>query len=145
MPQALSIIPRGKAIKYETLAPHLVKKFRKGIKRASMLSGQTVVRRVRDILGTGVRSGVKYPQLPNRSSAPGEPPRSQSGRLARSATYRAAGPHEFRVIETAPYSEKLEFGNSRIKPRPHLIRAIVKEHRTVRRYLQQGPLKEIRI
>lgn len=76
------------------------------------------------------RSGVKYPHLPNRSSAPGEPPAFQSGRLRNSiAVTKEATPNDL-TADTGPriesfrgrayYPAFLEFGTRRMRPRPYM-------------------------
>lgn len=74
------------------------------------------------MLNSGGRSGKKYPGLPNQSSAPGEPPRTQSGKLAGSMTEPVASGLEGRFGETAYHAQFLENGSpgGKIKPRPHL-------------------------
>jgi hypothetical protein len=105
---------------------------------------RSVKRMERDIkktIRTGSRSGEHYSGLPNRSSAPGEPPKTQSGRLASSIkSMSRAYPKEGRsfgqVISNAPYSQALEYGATRkmpsgktwrIEPRPFMRPAIHKE------------------
>lgn len=77
---------------------------------------------VRGKLNSGGRSGVKYPNLPNRSSAPGEYPRTQSDKLARQMTMPTASGRQGEFGETAFHARFLEFGSpkGKIKPRPHL-------------------------
>ena len=67
----LSIIPNKKALSYERNSSMLLRKMNKGIKFGAFKSGRAVVEEVRKILDTGTRTGVKYPRLPNRSSAVG--------------------------------------------------------------------------
>lgn len=79
-------------------------------------------------------SGVHYPGNPRRSSAPGEPPARQSGRLqeATAVLSRATpdrleatvGPRPQPFRRTAPYPEFLEFGTIRMAPRPSWAVAI---------------------
>lgn len=140
----LEIKPNPRAKKIEAEFPTLTRRFPRGIRVGAHNAGETVVRRVRKILNTGNRTGVKYRRLPHRSSAPGEPPRSQSGRLAKSADYQVSGSRELRVTESR-IGKYLEDGTRKMRPRPHLILAINLEERNVENYLQQGPLKTIRI
>jgi HK97 gp10 family phage protein len=75
------------------------------------------------------RSGVKYPNLPNQSSAPGEAPAFQSGRLRNSiAVVKRATPDDL-VAETGPrvqsfpdayYAAFLEYGTRKMQPRPYM-------------------------
>jgi len=83
--------------------------------------------RIRAQVGTGHH----YPWLPNRSSAPGESPVSQSGDLASSVTVApdagAAGQVAADAIVTEEYGQKLELGSGRILPRPFLEPAALEE------------------
>lgn len=77
------------------------------------------------------RTGVKYPNLPNRSSAPGEPPAYQRGRLRNSiAIVKEATPTDL-TADTGPrkesfpdyyYAYVLEYGNrtGSLEQRPYM-------------------------
>ncbi len=67
----------------------------------------------------GTRSGRKYPGLPSRSSAPGEVPKSQSGRLAKKVVYEGSG-NGIEVTNVVEYSEYLEQGTMNMARRPHM-------------------------
>lgn len=79
---------------------------------------------------SGERSGIKYPGLPRRSSAPGEPPAYQFGRLAESIAVLSratpselvstVGPRPEAFVGRAPYPVYLEFGTRRMRPRPFM-------------------------
>lgn len=140
----LSIKPNAYARKVEDQAPTLPGRWRKGIRFGAHNAGGTVVRRVKKMLTTGSRSGIQYHRLPHRSSAPGEPPRSQGGRLVKSADYVVTGSKEI-IVKESLIGKFLEEGTSRMRPRPHLIRAIDLEERNVEKYLQDGVLRAIRI
>ena len=92
-----------------------------GIRLALHDAGAIVGNTVETLLTTGVRTGRKYPNLPNRSSAPGQPPRSQSGRLVRSYNYKVSSWHQMTVGERATYAGFLEWGTRKMKPRPHML------------------------
>jgi len=124
--------------------------WRKGIITGTMLAGESVVKRAQNLLNTGVRTGRKYRQLPNRSSAPGEMPRTQSGRLASLMKSRTGSPNTFSVLNTAPYAKVLATGDfeRNLKPRksrenPWLKFVIDQGERNTDNYLRQGVLKEI--
>ena len=72
-----------------------------------------------DRLMQGSKTGVQYPNLPNRSSAPGEAPAVQSGELIRSGKAEGRGA-SVRVVYDDPKAPMLELGNSRVAPRPFL-------------------------
>lgn len=74
-----------------------------------------------------------------QASAPGESPANRSGRLAKSGGYKVRNYQEMTVGETAEYAEYLENPKpgSRIKQRPHIIRAVkAKERDTVNTILE---------
>lgn len=89
----------ARAERYEI--PAVIKQSTKNIERNSKL-----------LIRTGTRTGRHWPGLPNKSSAPGEAPKTQSGRLASSikSTFarRATGYTEGTVGATAPHAEWLE-------------------------------------
>lgn len=78
--------------------------------------------------------GIKYPGLPRRSSAPGDPPARQSGRLQESIAVLSratptrlearVGPRPQSFTRTAPYPVFLEFGTRAMAPRPFVRRGL---------------------
>lgn len=94
---------------------------KRGIRLALHDIGAIVGNYVEVLLTTGARTGRKYPNLPNRSSARGEPPRSQSGRLVRSYNYKVSSWHQMTVGESATYAGFLEDGTRKMRPRPHML------------------------
>lgn len=99
--------------------------------------------------GSPPRSGIKYPNLPRRSSAPGEPPAPQSERLAESiAVLSKATPNE--LVSTVgprsqafagrkPYPVYLEFGTRRMKPRPFMRPALERFKREIKDAIASWP------
>lgn len=137
-------------IKNEKKIHHAKINWRKGIIRGTMDAGESVVRRTQTLLNTGIRTGRKYPQLPNRSSAPGEMPRTQSGRLARLMQSKTGSTDKFSVLNTAPYANALSRGvpERNLRPRksrrePWLKYVIDQGDRNTRNYLHQGVYREI--
>lgn len=78
--------------------------------------------------------GVHYSSNPRRSSAPGDPPARQTGRLQESIAIlqratpqtleAAVGPRPQSFTRTAPYPVFLEFGTRRMAPRPFVRRGL---------------------
>lgn len=127
---------------------HSKMNWEKGIKNGADNAGESVVRRARTLLDTGIRTGRKYSRLPHRSSAPGEMPRSQSGRLSRLMFSKTGGIDNFRVGNTAAYARFLSDGTKHMKPRksktnPWLEFVIQLEERNTEKYLHNGVLREI--
>jgi HK97 gp10 family phage protein len=95
------------------------------------------------------RSGIQYPDLPNRSSAPGEPPAYQSGRLAESIAVLSratpaelvstVGPRPQAFTSRAPYPVFLEFGTRRMKPRPFMRPAVAAFRQKIKGAIARWP------
>lgn len=60
----------------------------------------------------------------HQASAPGESPATDYGFLVNSIFARPAGIQTAEVVAQAEYAAELEFGNSRIEPRPYMAPAI---------------------
>lgn len=99
---------------------------KKGAREALYDIGDIVGRENKRILTTGARTGRIYSFRgeSHQASADGEAPASRTGRLYKSYDYRVASWHTMRVGEEADYAKYLEDGTRRMRPRPHLIRAI---------------------
>lgn len=81
----------------------------------------------------GARNGIKYKSLPNRSSAPGEAPAAQSGKLRQEwddITERQGNGHTSivtsRITSTTPYAGYLEEGTERMAARPFVDKILEK-------------------
>jgi len=73
--------------------------------------------------------GVKYPNLPNRSSAPNDKPVSQSGKLEKSFHYRSRKNelliyNDARSDKGAPYPAFLNQGTKKMAPRQYFDNTI---------------------
>lgn len=141
-------IPK-RTTRVEIKLQRLRKDWDRGIMNGTKLAGRTIQRRATTLLGTGSRTGVHYRGLPHRSSAEGEYPRSQSGRLMRSIYYSATGTDSFRVGATEKHANFLEHGTRIMKARPNpfnpwLRKAMGDEERNVTEYLKNGVLKELK-
>lgn len=146
----LNISPTKRTLKVETKLRHSRINWEKGIKRGAMNAGESVIKRADTLLSTGIRTGRKYKSLPNTSSAPGEMPRSQSGRMARSLYVRSGNSKEFRIGATVPWAKKLSEGDfeTNLKPRkskeePWLLFVVDQEVNITRKYLERGVVEEI--
>lgn len=83
------------------------------------------------------RTYEKYkPRRTHRASAPGEAPQSDTGRLAAATVYRDEG--DSAVVENrVKYSRALEFGTSRIRPRPAWRPAAERARRTFTKRIRE--------
>ena len=70
------------------------------------------------------KTGIKYPWLKRRSSAPGEAPAAQIGQLRASITRKRIITGVWIVGTNVIYGRYLELGTSRMKPRPFLRPAL---------------------
>lgn len=101
-------------------------KHQRGIENGLYVIGDLVGNRVKQLIKQGPKTGRVYRirGANHQASAPGEAPANLTGRLAKSYNYNVHGPFQMEVGESAPYAGFLEDGTRKIKPRPHMIRAI---------------------
>lgn len=78
------------------------------------------------ILMTGSKSGIVYMRggRSHQASAPGEPPAVDTGFLINSIQTDVKSDAEATITIAAEYAEALEFGTSKIEPRPFVRPAI---------------------
>jgi HK97 gp10 family phage protein len=105
--------------------------FRKGCMKGLQLSGRLVRDRIRKLIKDPPKTGRKYPSLKNRSSAVGEAPAYQSGKLSRGVRYAVSGWSKMEVGDTVFYGYFLEYGTTKMKPRPHVSTAVSDTFKTV--------------
>ena len=76
----------------------------------------------------GPASGVMYekdnPRRTHQASLAGEAPATDTGRLASSVNFKREGPMSATVGSDIAYAAMLEFGTSRIDPRPAWVPAV---------------------
>ena len=101
--------------------PRQAAKHKAGMRNALHDVGQIYGKEIERLLTAERKTGRKYAKLPNRSSAPGEAPQSQSGRLLKSYNYKVNSPFRMTVGERAKYAGFLEDGTGRMRRRPHLL------------------------
>jgi HK97 gp10 family phage protein len=78
----------------------------------------------------GTKSGLVYektsPKRTHKSSAPGEAPATDTGRLANSINAEIDG-KKAEIVADTEYAAWLEFGTQSIEPRPFMLPAMEKE------------------
>ena len=104
-------------------------KHEKNIRIALKIHGKEVQTALQSSIKNARGTGVKYPNLPNRSSAPNEIPVSQSGKLERSFGYKTRVNellifNKARSDRGAPYPLFLNEGTSKMKPRRYFDNTI---------------------
>ena len=109
--------------KFDSLKKDLEQPFREVILgSAQLIRGEAI----KDIQ-TGAKSGRIYekynPRRTHRASAPGQSPASDTGNLVRNIRVRNVNKDFVKVESNAPYSSFLEFGTSKMLPRPFLFPA----------------------
>ena len=72
---------------------------------------------------TGITYEKSNPRRTHTASAPGEAPATDTGRLASSVNYKREGAMSATVGSNIVYAAMLEFGTSRIAPRPAWVPA----------------------
>ena len=85
-------------------------------------------------IASGAKSGRKYGN--HTSSAPGQSPANWTGQLLRSIKVQKAKGIAF-VYITAKYAEFLEFGTSKMRPRPFIIPAFIKTKKMIQDKLKR--------
>ncbi len=97
-----------------------------GLRLALHEVGSDVNRETKRLIRTGPKIGRIYfiKGRWHRASAPGEAPANLTGKLAKSNDYKVSGWSTMEVGETAPYAGYLEHGTRKMKPRPHLKKAV---------------------
>lgn len=101
------------------------------INKAAFASAQKIASEAKRSLNDGNKSGRLYTRrsVSHRASAPGEAPATDTGRLVNSivATFKGAG-EAFTIAGRglAKYAPLLEFGTSKIAPRPFMLPALEK-------------------
>jgi len=84
---------------------------------------------------TGAKSGVMYqmynPRREHRASAPGQSPASDTGNLVSKIVVRQKGANVTNVESNANYSAFLEYGTSKMQPRPFMLPAFEKSKKPI--------------
>lgn len=137
----------GRPIKFEVVNEENVRKEleRKGPELAAAMDGVIkkgalrVANRIVRTLQKGGRSGRTYPRgdgKTHQASAPGEPPKSDTGFLASQVKPTPTRKDGFvigaSVVVSANYAGFLEFGTSRMDKRPYVRPAIALETPAIR-------------
>jgi hypothetical protein len=128
--------------KITTATAHLSKSKAKYI-RGAMIglrnAGQIVRDEIKRLITDPPKTGIKYRHLPNRSSALGEAPANQSGKLRKSVIYLVKNHTQLEVGDTVLYGKFLEFYHRR----PHVSTAGESKRETVALAIQMSVNREL--
>ena len=84
---------------------------------------------------TGAKSGVMYqmynPRREHRASAPGQAPASDTGNLVSKIIVKQKSKNITNVESNADYSAYLEYGTSKMQPRPFMLPAFEKSKKPI--------------
>ena len=84
---------------------------------------------------TGAKSGIMYqkynPRREHRASAPGQSPASDTGNLVSKIIVRQKSQDVTSVESNANYSAFLEYGTSKMQPRPFMLPAFEKSKKPI--------------
>jgi HK97 gp10 family phage protein len=84
---------------------------------------------------TGAKSGVMYqmynPRREHRASAPGQAPASDTGNLVSKIIVKQKSKNITNVESNADYSAYLEYGTSKMEPRPFMLPAFEKSKKPI--------------
>ena len=96
------------------------------VARSTLSVHSRAVKRIQNGPASGIVYELYEPRRTHQASAPGEPPMSDTGRLASSMQFEIDGltGYVFTPVEYGPY---LEFGTSRMAARPFLFPSVEEE------------------
>ena len=84
---------------------------------------------------SGAKSGIVYekynPRRSHRASAPGEAPASDTGNLVSKIMVKQKTKNITNVVSNANYSAFLEYGTSKMQPRPFMLPAFEKSKKPI--------------
>lgn len=128
--------------------PKHLRLHKKGMRKSLNEIGLEVREEDRKLIKSPPKTGriyyIKKLKRHHQASAPGEAPANMIGKLARSAGYRTRNHQEMEVGERVPYAKFLEIGTKKMKPRPHLTKAVISVNRNAVKILEENGMKEIK-
>ena len=117
--------------KFDTLKKDLETPFREVIAGGAQLIRGEAIKSIQ----SGAKSGIVYekynPRRTHRASAPGQAPASDTGNLVSKITIRQDGKDKTNVESNADYSAFLEYGTSKMEPRPFMLPAFEKSKKPI--------------
>ena len=130
--------------KFDTLKEDLVTPFREVINGGAQLIRGEAIKSIQ----TGPKSGRVYekynPRRTHKASAPGEAPASDTGNLVSQIRVKEENKDLIKVESNATYSSFLEFGTSKMLPRPFLFPATERSRPKITQAVFNRVVKEIK-
>ena len=110
-------------------------KVAEAVARTTLAVHNASVKRIQNGPASGIVYELYEPRRTHQASAPGEPPMSDTGRLASSMQFEIDGltGYVFTPVEYGPY---LEFGTSRMAARPFLLPSVEEQREPFREALK---------
>ncbi len=133
-----------KALKQlKTLQKDLEPDFQEIVKGGAQLIRGEAIKSIQ----SGAKSGIVYekynPRRTHRASAPGEAPASDTGNLVSKIIIRQDGKDKTNVESNAHYSAYLEYGTSKMEPRPFMFPAFEKSRQPIEQAVFKRVVKKI--
>ena len=133
-----------KALKQlKTLQKDLEPDFQEIVKGGAQLIRGEAIKSIQQ----GAKSGIVYekynPRRTHRASAPGEAPASDTGNLVSKIIIRQDGKDKTNVESNAHYSAYLEYGTSKMEPRPFMFPAFEKSRQPIEQAVFKRVVKKI--
>ena len=133
-----------KALKQlKTLQKDLEPDFQEIVKGGAQLIRGEAIKSIQ----SGAKSGIVYekynPRRTHRASAPGEAPASDTGNLVSKIIIRQDGKDKTNVESNAHYSAYLEYGTSKMEPRPFMFPAFEKSRKPIEQAVFKRVVKKI--
>ena len=96
---------------------------------------------------TGAKTGIVYqkynPRRQHRASAPGQAPASDTGNLVSKIIVKQKSKNVTQVESGADYSKFLEYGTSKMEPRPFMFQAFEKSRQPIEQAVFKRVVKKI--
>ena len=139
--------PTKITIEFLSQIPKHDEMMRRGIRHAFYNIGKENTRYTREIIKRGPKTGRLY-HIPgrkrrHRASAPGEAPANLTGTLRKRVGFDVKGTDQMEFGDQIFYGKFLEEGTKRMKPRPHLKKAVDHNTAYAERELGMQPLRSI--
>ena len=119
---------------------------RRGALRAVLDGANVILEEANSLVLSTEKSGRVYRRrgVEHQASAPGEPPSSDTGRLAQSARVELDAQRvAAAAIWSTAYAASLEFGNERIAPRPFIRPAMANRKEEISKLIAEAIIFEI--